>query len=706
MRKLRDWLIGTLGTTVMLLAVASVALLAMGAALTWANKHSLVSAAYVSAAVAAAPVVTKLGRSTSKSTLSQLQQRHKARKLLLVSPGQQYKPLRVAAVNPAHLRIHPAGVTTGASALTPVPYVKRDLHDTLAELIAAGSFVLLQGGSAVGKSRLAFEAARSAVPQWKMVVPEPPTTTPGALASLADLAPTRTLVWLDDLQRYLTPDGLTERVLDRLVSPQRGVSVLATLNSGAKAALGRSDAVSIDRTLRAEALRIVERAEYTGVFYIDAQLTATELDRANAAEDGDKRIADATAHNADDGFGPRLAGGPAALARWRDSRNGGNRIGAAIIDAAVNLRLAGYTAPIPAPMLLTLSREHLSARHRLFNDQVFRDALTWSCDSERDTRPCLEQVEPDRFEVFDYLTDHAQRYPESAVPIPPALWQTAIAEATIRQCFTIGAAAYNRKLLDVAEQAFNKAASANDAQALAGLAFVVSLDSARREEAEQLFRRAIDAGNKHAIILLAALVGSDPARLGESEPVFRRAIDIGDNEALYGLALLLARTLDPAHRDEAEQLYRRAIDTGNKDALSGLAVLLGPERLEEIEPLFRRAIDTGDTRALYGLAVALSKVPARRDEAESLFRRAIDTGDTRALYGLAVALSKDPARRDEAEQLYRRAIDSGNTHALYRLAALLVSEPRTRGQAREFYLRAREAGIVDDPAGLAAIFSE
>ena len=291
--------VGRVGVAVVVLAGLAILVLAVGTLLGWANKHAFIPAAYASAAVAAASVATATGKSLLKSTLSKGQHRNAVGKQLLVSPGQHDKPLKVAAVDPAHLRIH-ASATGSQAGL--VPYVRRDLHDELARLIAAGSFVLLQGGSAAGKTRLAYEAARTAVPHWTMVVPDPPVTTPKALAGLADLAPRHTLIWLDDLQRYLTPDGLTEKVLDQLVSAKRGVSIVATLNTSAKAALGAGADGTTDRSLRAEALRVVERAEQQGIYFVSEQLSITEADRAATLGERDSRLGDALSHNSDDGF--------------------------------------------------------------------------------------------------------------------------------------------------------------------------------------------------------------------------------------------------------------------------------------------------------------------------------------------------------------------------------------------------------------------
>ena len=62
-----------------------------------------------------------------------------------------------------------------------------------------GGFVLLTGGSSVGKTRCAAEAVKELLPDWWLVHP----ADPGEVAALAAAPPARTVVWLDELQRYL-----------------------------------------------------------------------------------------------------------------------------------------------------------------------------------------------------------------------------------------------------------------------------------------------------------------------------------------------------------------------------------------------------------------------------------------------------------------------------------------------------------------------
>ena len=98
-------------------------------------------------------------------------------------------------------------------------YVPRDIDaagsGVRAKVAAAaerGGFVLLVGGSSVGKTRCAVEAVRAVLPDWWLVHP----AGPAEVAALAAAPPPRTVVWLDELQGYLDGEhGLTGGVVGR-----------------------------------------------------------------------------------------------------------------------------------------------------------------------------------------------------------------------------------------------------------------------------------------------------------------------------------------------------------------------------------------------------------------------------------------------------------------------------------------------------------
>ena len=124
------------------------------------------------------------------------------------------------------------------TAVLPTPqvlpeYVPRDVDTAefgvrarVAAAAQRGGFVLLVGGSSVGKTRCAAEAVRTLLPDWWLV-------HPGSAADVAALARAplpRTVVWLDELQRYLDGErGLTGAVTRSLLNAPHPVAVIGTL---------------------------------------------------------------------------------------------------------------------------------------------------------------------------------------------------------------------------------------------------------------------------------------------------------------------------------------------------------------------------------------------------------------------------------------------------------------------------------------------
>jgi hypothetical protein len=122
--------------------------------------------------------------------------------------------------DPIALRVHPTAplehTVDGHAVLDRVPpYVPRDVQDHLHQAVARGGFVLLSGDSTAGKTRAAYEAIRALVPDHVLVAP-------AGRESLATILPAvleqrRCVVWLDDLERFLGPGGLTATVISRML---------------------------------------------------------------------------------------------------------------------------------------------------------------------------------------------------------------------------------------------------------------------------------------------------------------------------------------------------------------------------------------------------------------------------------------------------------------------------------------------------------
>ena len=141
--------------------------------------------------------------------------------------------VRVSEADPRRLGVHAAISVPGVSDEVPPEYVPRDAdaaeHGVRARVAAAaqrGGFVLLVGGSSVGKTRCAAEAVKALLPDWWLVHP----AGPDEVAALAAAPSPRTVVWLDELQRYLDGEhGLTGGVVRALLNAPHPAVIIGTL---------------------------------------------------------------------------------------------------------------------------------------------------------------------------------------------------------------------------------------------------------------------------------------------------------------------------------------------------------------------------------------------------------------------------------------------------------------------------------------------
>ena len=130
--------------------------------------------------------------------------------------------VRVRDAELRRLGVHAAISVPGMPDEVPPKYVLRDVdtaeHGVRAKVAAAaerGGFVLLVGGSSVGKTRCAAETVKALLPDWWLVHP----AGAAEIAALARTPTPRTVVWLDELQRYLDGEqGLTGGVVRALLN--------------------------------------------------------------------------------------------------------------------------------------------------------------------------------------------------------------------------------------------------------------------------------------------------------------------------------------------------------------------------------------------------------------------------------------------------------------------------------------------------------
>ncbi|MEU5234561.1 SEL1-like repeat protein [Streptomyces anulatus] len=565
------------------------------------------------------------------------------------------------------------------------PYVPRDqdtlIRTRLTRAADEGGLVLVVGDSTAGKTRACFEALRAELPEHRVVTPAGGSDLMTAV-EVIDRTEARCVVWLDDLEAYLGPDGLEPGLLAELVRLR--IPVLATMRYQQFEIFTAPESTPAADTEHARAAtvggRVLRQLDTVG---LDRVWTAGELERAGEAEDD--RIADALAHHGPYGIAEYLAAGPALFQEWhRAARPGGHPRAAALVTAAVDLARTGLRPPYPLDLLTVTHEPYLAAAGGpLLRPESLGTALEWATRRRHGVTSMLVPTQdPNAWNVFDYLTDHTH------TPIPDMTWHTAFQQtADADELATMGFHAH-RVAPFIAEKFYRPAAEAGRADVMNNLAVLLAA-AGRFEEAERFQRRAAAAGDSDAVFNLGSLL-SRTARSDEAEAAYRQAADAGHTSAMFNLGVVLGET---ARSDEAEAAYRQAADAGHTSAISNLGSLLSNAgRPGEAEAAYRRAADAGHTGAMHNLGNLLARA-GRPDEAEAAYRQAADAGHTESLNNLANLLA-GTGRLPEAVAVYRRAADAGHTSAMNNLGSLLNHAGRP-DEADPLLRRAADAGHIN-----------
>ena len=584
--------------------------------------------------------------------------------------------IQVSQADPRRLGVHAAISVPGVPDGIPPEYVPRDADDgesgVRAKVAAAarrGGFVLLVGGSSVGKTRCAFEAVTVLLPDWWLVHPAG-TAEVVALAS----APTpRTVVWLDELQRYLDGEhGLTGGLVRALLNAPHPAVIIGTLWPDRYTAYttpptpGGVDPYARER----------EVLDLATVIRIAPEFSEAEQGRAHAAAARDRRLRVALGA-AGYGLTQTLAAAPQLAARWQDAKTA-SPYAWAVLTAALDASRLGARAPLTIDFLRAAAPGYCtSVQQAEAPDNWFEQALAYATEKLHGAVAALNPAGAGMAQVVgytaaDYLIQHASRE-RRYERVPASTWETMLSH--IRDpddAARLAGRARNRLLYRYAIPLYRHAADAGDEVAAGWLAELL----AQRHDLDGL-RALADARGGYAAWRLADLL----AQRGDTDEavlVLRALADAGDGHGAWRLADLLAQRGDT---DEAVLVLRARADVGDWQVAERLAKLLTIER-DNVVGLRARA-DAGDGFAAWQLTNLL----AGRGDLEELRARA-DAGDRYAARRLADLL----AQRGNLDRLRARA-DAGDKDAAGWVAKLLAKRGDLGG------LRARADAGETEAAG-------
>lgn len=491
---------------------------------------------------------------------------------------------RVRDVRPRHIGVHAAIQVPGTPGDLPT-YIPRDVDDVLrAELTAgieSGCFLLLIGGSSVGKTRTLYEAVLAVMPDWWLVQP------PNAQEATATAPTPRTVLWLDELQRYLGGErGLTAGCVRALI--RAGTVVVGTLWPGEYTTRttprwpGAVDPYVRDREL----------LDMAHVIDVADAFTASENQQARSIADGDLRIRAALA-SPDGGLTQVLAAGPELVRRWDQAPDPYSR---AVLTATIDARRVGVSSPLTAEAIADAVPGYLtSAQRATAPTDWLQRALDYAVTPLHGAAAALNPV-PGRtmghtagYLVADFLFQHALHVRRTS-PIPTTAWQSLVSYVTeFDDMYRLADRAYERGLYGYAEPVYQRIVDGRPWWPNGSRLIKMWKRQGRVDEASALLRSLDGYDAAH---VLAEVLG-DHDRVDEAIAVLRPWLEAEEEGryAAWGLADLYAKQ---GRAEEATELLLKAgfFDSDeDPDRLSdilraGLLAKLG--RLDELREHARR----------------------------------------------------------------------------------------------------------------------
>jgi tetratricopeptide (TPR) repeat protein len=363
------------------------------------------------------------------------------------------RAVRVQDVRARHIGVHAAIQSPGTTGELPT-YVPREIDQALREDLTAGMtsgcFLLLIGGSSVGKTRTLYEAVLAVMPGWWLVQPADVQEI-----TAAAVAPTgRTVLWLDELQRYLGGEnGLRASCVRTLV--RAGVVVIGTLWSSeySTRSVLRSDGADDPHARDRELLDMAQ------VIDVADDFTEAENRSARSAAEVDLRIR-AALDSGDGGLTQVLAAGPEMVRSWEQAPDPYSR---AVLTAAIDARRVGVTSHLTEDVIAAAVPGYLTPAQRATAPADWlRRALNCATTPVHGAAAALGTIPGDAMGqtaghvVADFLFQHARQARRTS-PIPTTAWQSLVGYVTdFDDMYRLANSAYERGLYCHAEPVYQR----------------------------------------------------------------------------------------------------------------------------------------------------------------------------------------------------------------------------------------------------------
>jgi hypothetical protein len=436
---------------------------------------------------------------------------------------------------------------------------ERDLRRCVSEALARGNgpprLVMLSGHSKAGKTRMMFEALK-----WEelrdgwVVVPRDGKSVERLLrTSRLPKRWTPLIVWLDDVEFYVTADGggLSVGTI-RGAECDRPTVLLATEGGrGAERIRGDTSLAGAVDDLRRVAL------------IVDVSVLPNDKEEDDIRRFYPQELADEIVRV---GIGRRMVASAKLEEKIRlQGPYGGEercREGQAVVRAALDWRRAGAQSGISRTGLERLYRHYLPDDLDA-GEGLFVAGLRWARKPLPETEIALlgrDRRDRERFDPHPLAVEIAER---TWHVINDGAWDETIALAGYADCLAIGVNAYAREgeKSDRAFRAWERTEGADDVRLAATGACNLGVLLERRgdlEGAEAAYRRADERGHATGACYLGVLL-ERRGDLEGAEAAFRRADERGFGAGAYNLGLLLKRRGD---LEGAKAARERARDRG------------------------------------------------------------------------------------------------------------------------------------------------